>query len=106
MPAKAPSEKRRHPRMPVILKVKRAATVHQPEQVDYATDLSEGGLFIRTDNRPRVGTYMKLEFTPLPGSLSVTTECRVVRVSSEGVAIEFTSLDSDSRQLLNLAIAS
>ncbi len=103
----ATDERRRHPRVPVRLQVKRRTTVHPPEQVEYATDLSEGGLFIRTrHNDIKPGSTLDVAFAPTGHTREVQARGRVVRVTSEGLAIEFIELDPDSRLLLSYALAS
>ncbi len=104
---KSSDERRRHPRVAVRLQIKRRTTVHAPDQVEYATDLSEGGLFIRTaQNDMKPGATLDVAFAPSGHSREVQARGRVVRVTSEGVAIEFIELDPDSKLLLNLALAS
>jgi hypothetical protein len=100
------SERRRHPRVPVTLRIRRQTTTHAPTDVEYATDLSEGGLFIRTTETAKAGTTVSLAFSPGQNAAKeIEARGRVVRVTSEGMAIEFIELDSDSRILLGYALA-
>jgi len=90
----------------VTLRIRRQSTTHAPADVEYATDLSEGGLFIRTQERAKPGTTLQIAFSPGQTSpKDVEARGRVVRVTKEGMAIEFIELDSDSRLLLSYALA-
>ncbi|MGQ0504859.1 MAG: PilZ domain-containing protein [Myxococcaceae bacterium] len=101
------NERRRHPRIPVKLQIKRKTTTHAPESVEYATDLSEGGLFIRTkETSVKKGATLEIAFSPSGHTKEVQARGRVVRVTNEGLAIEFLELDPDSRILLGYALAS
>jgi uncharacterized protein (TIGR02266 family) len=101
------AEKRRHPRVPVTLEIHRKSTTHEPASVEYATDLSEGGLFIRTQQTAKKGTTLTVSFAPSANApKEVEARGRVVRVTKEGMAIEFIELDPDSRLLLSYALAS
>jgi uncharacterized protein (TIGR02266 family) len=100
------TERRRHPRVPVTLRIRRQTTTHSPTDVEYATDLSEGGLFIRTRDTAKPGTTLQVAFSPgQNSSKEVEARGRVVRVTKEGMAIEFIELDPDSRILLGYALA-
>src|SRR6186997_2240800 len=97
---KPSDERRRHPRVPVRLQIKRKTTVHAPEQVEYATDLSEGGLFIRTPSTGvQLGATIHVSFAPSEHTKEIQARGRVVRVTKEGLALEFIELDQDSRLL-------
>jgi hypothetical protein len=92
--------------MPVTLKIRRQTTTHAPTDVEYATDLSEGGLFIRTAEKAKPGTTLNVSFAPgANASQEVQARGRVVRVTKDGMAIEFIELDSDSRLLLSYTLA-
>jgi len=92
--------------MPVTLRIRRSETTHAPTDVEYATDLSEGGLFIRTQATAKPGTTLQVAFRAGQNSeKEVEARGRVVRVTREGMAIEFIELDSDSRLLLSYALS-
>ncbi len=77
---------------------------------DYAADLSQGGLFIRTQRRPTLGEIFEVEMTPPASAQTDETKvikatCQVARVTPDGVGAHFTQLDSDSALLLNLLLS-
>jgi uncharacterized protein (TIGR02266 family) len=92
---------RLHPRMVVAL------TVNYPSKVglerDLVTDLSQGGLFVRTSRPLPIGTEIDLEV--LVGAEPVRVRGRVVWLRDEtraGMGIQFTGEGSVAR-LLELA---
>jgi hypothetical protein len=98
-------ERRRFPRLPVTLLVQHQATVDAPQQVDYATDLSQGGLFIDTEVPAEVGAVVQVEFAPQRDSRLISAYCKVTRVTPRGMGAEFVQLDSESQALLRRVLA-
>ena len=75
-------------------------------------DINEGGVFIETDDPQRIGTTVDLQFH-LPGSTDpVKAAGVVVRISNGsdgepiGMAVEFDSLPSATRERINDLIRS
>jgi uncharacterized protein (TIGR02266 family) len=72
---------------------------------DWATNISEGGLFINTRNPLPVGTAVKL-LIQLPGASSFQLDGRVTRVTEfdnhanmvPGMGVEFTGVDDGRRR--------
>lgn len=93
-------ERRRHSRTPVRLLVQHQADVDAPVEIDYATDLSPGGLFLRTRNPPAPSAMFHLQFAPARDARLVEAFCRVARVTGEGVGVEFIQLDGRSAAVL------
>ena len=58
------ADRRRHPRSPVTLLVQHQTEAGASHEVDYATDLSPGGLFIRTARTARPGATLQIQFSP------------------------------------------
>jgi uncharacterized protein (TIGR02266 family) len=88
------TDKRQHPRTPVALTV---AYASQGElQMDLATDLSPGGIFIRTSNPLPVGTDLDLTVVVAPTGLRISANGRVTWLREEerpqGMGVEFTGV--------------
>lgn len=93
------------PRSTVRFLVQHQSTADETFDVDYATDLSKGGLFIATRKPlPREAT-LHVQFAPKKDARLVSAFCRVTHVTPSGVGAEFISLDADSAQLLDAALA-
>ncbi|MBI3181567.1 MAG: PilZ domain-containing protein [Myxococcales bacterium] len=93
------NERRRHSRVPANLLVQHLAGAGE-YQVDYSTDLSRGGLFIRTGRTAKVGDGLTVQFAPAKDGRLVQAFCRVARVTGEGIAAEFLRLDEGSAEVL------
>lgn len=80
---------------------------------DWATNISEGGLFINTRTPLPVGTAVKL-LVQLPGASSFQLEGRVTRVTEfdnhanmvPGMGVEFTDVDDARRREIEEIVAS
>ena len=89
----------REPRAPVQLDV---ACEEPGRQVfSLAQDLSVSGVFLRTEEPPKVGTHVKLVFSLPPDGIFVRTRGQVVRhaagAESDGFGIAFQDLDERTR---------
>lgn len=73
--------------------------------VDYARDLSRGGLFISTRKPMSPKATLHVQFSPRKDAQLVSAFCRVTQVTAEGVSAEFVSLDAESARLLDAALA-
>ena len=71
-----------------------------PYEVDYASDLSTGGLFIKTHNVAQLGSTIHVQFAPAKDARMVQAFCRVARVTPNGVGAEFLQMDPASTELL------
>lgn len=75
-------------------------------QVAPIRDVSPGGVFLKTQKTMPIGATLELGFElPDRPQQELHARGRVVRVNSEGVAVEFVELDFDSSLLLNLALS-
>lgn len=97
-------ERREDPRMPVRLLVQHQVAAGESFEIDYATDLSLGGLFIETRKPFTPDTTVHVQFAPGRDSLLVSAFCRVTHVSTEGIGAEFISLDTESAKLIDAAL--
>ena len=98
----------REPRAPVQMDV---AYEEPGRQVFSPThDLSVSGVFLRTEEPPKVGTHLKLVFTLPPDGLFVRTRGQVVRHAADsepdGFGLVFEDLDERIRGELRSFIRS
>lgn len=98
-------ERRREPRHAVRLLVRHQSDGEVSPVVDYASDLSHGGLFIHTDRAVRPDDTLHVEFAPLRDARLVVAFCRVARVTAQGIGAEFVQLDDESKGALAAALA-
>jgi uncharacterized protein (TIGR02266 family) len=86
------SEKRQHLRVPVSLKV--AYRTRDALQKDLVTDLSPGGLFIRTSKPLPIGTEVELQVSIAAEEPPIRVRGKVMwlRGENEGMGIQFTGL--------------
>ncbi len=105
-----PHEKRREPRVGAVLKIRLAFGSMSDFVERYATNLSRGGLFIRTRDPQPSGTELELDITLDTGEV-VLRGRGVVRWTTPpsapgephrdpGMGIKFTELTPESRALV------
>lgn len=93
------------PRSPVRFLVHHQSSVSDELDVDYATDLSRGGLFIATQKPLSQEATLHVQFAPTRDARLVTAFCRVTHVTSQGVGAQFIDLDAESARVLDAALA-
>jgi uncharacterized protein (TIGR02266 family) len=97
-------DRRRHQRAPVDLQVSLRFPSVQQFLSAYAGDISESGMFIRTDaGAHQVGKLVKLTFDAGEERI-VQGSARVVRVDPGGIGVEFIELDETSRKLVEMIV--
>src|SRR4051794_22061531 len=88
------SEKRQHPRVPVELTVAYAS--RGDLQNDLVTDISAGGLFVRTPNPPNVGTEIDLSVVIRPSGPPISVKGKVCwrreHEPNRGMGVEFQGI--------------
>lgn len=77
---------------------------------EYVTDISRGGVFIRSKSPLPVGTRVNLKFSVILDDFeTIEGEGQVVRVISEGentgMGVSFTELTEHSRQIIERIVA-
>lgn len=97
-------ERRAHTRHPVRMLVQHHEHTDAPYEIDYATDLSVGGLFIRTDAVPPLGSTIQVQFAPAKDARMVEVFCLVARITPHGVGAKFVEMDPLSRDLLEAVL--
>ena len=100
------SERRAHTRHAVRILVQHHEHTDTPYEVDYASDLSTGGLFIKTRTTPPLGTTIHVQFAPAKDARMVEAFCRVARITPTGVGAEFVQMDKTSVELLSGVLGS
>lgn len=111
MEDKGGEEKREHPRLPVMIPVEYSDLTDF--FVDYAVDISRGGMFIATDKDIEPGTKVRIKFS-IPGSdAGFAATGKVVRrgaaprdtkakeVPETGIGIQFDPLPEAGREIIN-----
>ena len=94
-------ERRAHSRHSVRILVQHHENTDAPYEVDYASDLSTGGLFITTHTAAPLGSTIHVQFAPAKDARMVEAFCRVARITPTGVGAEFVQMDPASSQLLH-----
>jgi hypothetical protein len=90
--------------VPVRLLVQHQVAVGDTFDIDYATDLSRGGLFIETRKPFAPDSTVHVQFAPGRDSQLVSAFCRVTHVSARGIGAEFVSLDAESAYRIATAL--
>ena len=104
------SERRRHERIDLNLLIQYRFDTFDEFMSEYAADVSEGGMFIETDEPRDVGDMIYLQFALRDGTRLIEGLGRVVRVVPEragqpgGMGIEFVNMDEDSQDLIVNAV--
>ena len=94
------SDRRAHARHSVRILVQHHENTEAPYEVDYASDLSTGGLFIKSHIEAPLGSTIHVQFAPAKDARMVEAFCRVARVTPTGVGAEFVQMDTASIALL------
>ena len=101
-------EKRRYPRAPLNLLVQYRFDSMEAFLSEVASDISVGGMFIRTEEPREEGALVYLQFWLADGTKLIEGLGRVVRVNrpgdpdrTPGMGIEFVNLDEESTDLIH-----
>ena len=103
-------ERRRYPRVPLNLLIQYRSESFEKFMSEYASDISEGGMFIRTDEPREEGSMVYLQFTLEDGTKLIEGLGRIVRVNPDGgenprgIGVEFVNFDEHSRALIQAII--
>ena len=111
-PETGSSDRRIFRRVPFFRKVQYRFETLDDFKSRFASDISLGGMFIRTEDPEPLGTVVFLEFDLQDGSKSLTGYGKVVRVNPKGVpdfdpgmGIEFMKFDDESLARIKQLIA-
>ena len=104
---KSPQDRRKYPLVPLSLLIQYRFDTLEDFLAEYSTDISMGGMFIRTDQPREVGSLIYLQFYLRDGAKLIEGLGRVVRVAEPdadnagyGMGIEFVNFDSESMKLI------
>jgi hypothetical protein len=84
-------DRRIHERRDAKFLVQHTSTTGGIPELDYARDISEGGIFVSTARKLNVGETVQVQFSPDRGDRLVVAFCRVARVTPEGFGAQFVS---------------
>ena len=74
---------------------------------EYVTNISHGGVFIRSKNPLPVGTKVNLRFSIILDDFeTIEGEGEVVHVNDQGMGVQFTRLNAASLELINKVVGS
>ena len=102
-----PSDRRRFPRVALTLLVQFRVDSYEDFLREYATDLSSGGMFIRTNTPRKEGDEIYFQFAVSGGGSIICGLGKVMHVNPvggpqpPGMGIEFISLDEKSREVID-----
>jgi uncharacterized protein (TIGR02266 family) len=103
---KKASERRRYPRAPLTLLIQYRFDTLEDFLSEYSTDISLGGMFIRTEDTRPEGSLVYLQFYLRDGAKLIEGLGRVVRVNPPGgnnpvgMGVEFVNFDEESMELI------
>ena len=101
------SEKRKFPRVRIPLLVQYRTSPLEEFKTDYASDISEGGIFL-SEATPALqpGTVLFMQFVTRDGMHLVSLEASVVRRTQDGgQGMRFVKLDPDDLTVLKELVA-
>lgn len=95
-----------HQRQHVRVEINREFAVIEDYIAEYVSNISQGGVFIRSKNPLPMGTSVTLRFTVILDDIEIVEgEGEVVRVerssSETGMGVAFTRLSADSKRLID-----
>ncbi len=97
------ADRRRYRRVPLSLLIQYRFDTLEDFLSEYSTDISMGGMFIRTEQPKEEGTLVYLQFYLRDGAKLIEGLGRVVRVNPSdptGMGIEFVNFDEESMELI------
>lgn len=106
------ADRRKHPRANLQLLIQYRFESFDQFLAEYSTDLSVGGLFIKTEAPREEGSFVYLQFALNDGSRLIEGMGKVVRVNppgdptrTAGMGVEFVNFDEESMALIEEIVA-
>lgn len=97
-------ERREHSRIPVTTKVRRKGG--DQEEVLFTDDLSEGGIFLKSETPPFVGTIVELEISIPNNDKLIEVKGEVAwRLEGKGCGVRFMRITQAQRKMIRDFIA-
>jgi uncharacterized protein (TIGR02266 family) len=91
-------ERRESPRLPISARV--VFKEGKREEVYFSEDLSLGGLYLKTENPPGIGTSFELEIA-IPGLELIKAKGEVIwKHTGNGFGIRFTRMTAQNKKIL------
>jgi uncharacterized protein (TIGR02266 family) len=103
-------ERRRYPRVPLNMLIQYRFETFEDFMSEYSSNISEGGMFICTDEAREEGSMVYLQFALNDGTKLIEGLGRVVRVNPanrenpQGIGVEFVNFDEESRALIQAIV--
>ncbi|MBE2250554.1 MAG: PilZ domain-containing protein [Myxococcus sp.] len=97
------NERRLATRKPVRLLVQHQSSEGAYE-IDYASDLSAGGLFIASRATPPRHATVHVQFAPATNAPLVSAFARVTHVTPDGFGAAFIALDPEAASAINAVL--
>lgn len=103
------NERRRENRVPIKIRVNYKC--EDNFLIEYTTNLSPSGIFIKSSNPPKIGTKLELHFKPEDKSEEITAMGEVMwvntpkdpNIETPGMGVKFTKINSDAKErIINL----
>lgn len=102
-------DRRKFPRVPLNLLIQYRFDTFEDFIAEYASNISLGGMFIKTGETKPEGTHVYLQFSLKDGTRLIEGLGHVVRVVGDGddagMGIEFVNFDEDSWELVEAIVA-
>lgn len=98
--SKSPSERRRHPRVPLNMLVQVDVESIESFKSEHCANISEGGMLLRTKDLRPVGTSFFFQLKLKDGGPLLEGQVRVVRHEKDGMGVEFESLLEPSKSIV------
>lgn len=98
------NERRIAHRKPVRFLVQHQSSAEAGYEVDYASDLSAGGLFIASRATPPPRSTVHVQFAPGRDAPLVSAFARVTHVTPEGFGAAFIGLDAEASHAISAAL--
>jgi hypothetical protein len=98
------NERRSSNRLPVSFLVQHQTSPILGYQLDYVTNLSEGGLFISSRAAPDLQATVHIQFVPVRHGSLVSTFARVTHVTPQGFGAQFMGLDAETELMIRQAL--
>lgn len=95
------NERRVGNRKPVRFLVQHQSSTETGYEIDYASDLSAGGMFIASRATPPRHATVHVQFAPGKDAPLVSAFARVTHVTPNGFGTEFVSLDPDAARVIS-----
>ncbi|MFO0727663.1 MAG: PilZ domain-containing protein [Myxococcota bacterium] len=104
------SERRKYPRVDLNLLIQYRFDSFDDFLVEYASNISEGGIFLRTNAERPHGSMIYLQFALRDGTTLIEGLGKIVHVNppdsaEPGLGIEFVSLDEESKDMIRAIVA-